>query len=223
MKPARLTSPWSLRGYGAALAVLTLTLAGAMSAAAAGAGGAQQLVEQTIDDLRSAVTADEQTLKQDPDKAVSLVDRIVSPHIDIQRVGQWVLGRYWRTATPEQRTAFVKAFRGMLLRTYAVHVVDYSDVQIDYLPVRSDPGSSRAMVRTQITRSGAPPMEVDYRLYRRDGVWKVYDVIADGISIVATFRAAVGADIEHYGLDGVIARMNAKGVEKVATHSETTR
>lgn len=211
--PNRGLYPW----FAALVLALPALLAG--PAASAKTANARQLVEQTIEELQAAVTAEQDTLKADPDKAIALVNRIVSPHIDIQRVGRWILGRYWRTATPEQRQAFIKAFRGMLMRTYATQIVNYADVQISYLPQRTDANGSRATVRTRVERAGAPLAEVDYRLYRKNGVWKVYDVIADGISIVSTFREAVGEDIQHYGLDKVIARMNSKTAEKVATRS----
>lgn len=215
------THPCPKRGFYPWLAALMLAVPALLSGPAASAktGGARQLVEQTIESLQAAVTAEQDTLKANPDKAIALVDRIVSPHIDIQRAGRWILGRYWRTASPGQRQAFIKAFRGMLLRTYATQIVNYADVQISYLPERTDANGTRAVVPTRVARAGAPLAEVDYRLYRKNGVWKVYDVVADGISIVSTFREAVGADIEHYGLDQVIARMNSRNAEKVAARS----
>jgi phospholipid transport system substrate-binding protein len=64
---------------------------------------------------------------------------------------------------------------------------------------------------------GKPPVRIDYRLHQKEGTWKVYDVIAEGISIVATFRAAVNAEVKKYGIDGLIARLNAKNARPLSS------
>lgn len=180
------------------------------------AGEAQQLIERRVEELRVAVVQDEEGIKRDPNRAMALVDRIVSPTVDTIRIGKLILGKHWQTATPEQRQQFVDGYRKLLLRTYAVHVSDYADVKVAYLPLRS---ASRergpVMVRTQVSHGNKPPINVDYRLYQNDGAWKVFDVAADGISLVATFRSSVDAVVQRVGIDGLIADLNAKNQQPI--------
>ena len=47
-----------------------------------------------------------------------LVDEILLPHFDTDYAARLVLGKHWRTATPEQRKRFIDAFYQSLLRNY---------------------------------------------------------------------------------------------------------
>jgi phospholipid transport system substrate-binding protein len=103
-----------------------------------------------------------------------------------------------------------------LLRTYAVHVSDYVDVKVAYLPLRSAPRErERVTVRTQVSHGNKPPINVDYRLYQNDGAWKIYDVAVNGIRLVATFRSSVDAEVQRIGIDGLIADLNAKNQQPI--------
>lgn len=178
--------------------------------------GPLELIERTNDELRSAIKSNQQAIKVDPTRAIALVDRIVSPHVAASRVAQWTLGKHWRAATPEQRQRFTDAFRRMLLRTYAIRAGEYQDVDVSYLPVRHEANGDRATVRTKVSNGSGPPIAVDYRLFRSSAEWKVYDVVADGISLVTMFRGVIDADVKRYGLDSVIDRLNDKANQPIA-------
>lgn len=172
---------------------------------------AQTLVRTKVEELRSAVLRDAQLIAADPNHAIVLVDQIVSPHIDAARSGKLILGKHWRDATASQRQGFIDNFKRLLLRTYAIHVSDYTDAQVVYLPpIEAGSDGEETMVRTRVTRGGKPPADVNYRMHRTETGWKVYDVLVDGISIVASFRSAVDAEIGQYGIDGLISRLSAK-------------
>lgn len=195
-----------------ALAMWAITAAGAPPVRAeAQADDAANVVRSTIEELRAAVTRDEEQIESDPDQAMVLVDRIVSPHVDVQRASRLILGRHWRTATPAQQEQFVGNFKRLLLRTYAVHVSDYADAQVKYLSAATTGNDgTQAIVRTRVSRPAKEPAGVDYSMQRTDAGWMVYDVVVNGISIVSTFRSAVDAEIREYGIDGLIARLAAK-------------
>ncbi len=182
------------------------------------AGSPRELVERTTDELRTAVIREQEAINKGPNRAIHLVDRIVSPHVDTIRVSKWILGKHWRRATPEQQQQFIDAYRKLLLRIYALRVGDYTDVEVTYLPVRNNNDKGTLVtVRTQVSHQGKPPTRIDYRLLQKEGTWKVYDVITEGISIVATFRAAVDAEVRNYGIDGLIARLNAKNAQPLSS------
>jgi phospholipid transport system substrate-binding protein len=171
----------------------------------------QALVHDTIETLRAAVLRDKAAVDADPNRAVAIVDEIVSPHVDATRSGRLILGKHWRTATPEQRQEFIDLYRRLLLRTYAIHVSDYTDVEVNYLstiPLGEE--GKEVVVRTRVTRPGKDPANVDYRMTRTESGWKLYDVVANGVSIVITFRSGVDAEIQQFGIDGLIARLAEK-------------
>lgn len=210
----------SLHSWCGAIILLSAALPVSTTAAATSASelvAPQTLIQRTSEELRAAILKEQELIKKDPNRAVALVNQIVVPHIDSLAVGKWILGKYWRKALPEQRERFIDNFRKLLLRTYAVSVGRYSDVEVTYLPIRdTDQSGSRAKVRTTVSRAGRPPINVDYRLHRTGNGWKVYDVATNGISLVATFRATVDAEVRKHGLDGLLERLEAK-IEKPIT------
>lgn len=193
----------------------------AANAAAIDPGDPQAIVRATIEDLRAAVVRDKAVIDQDPNHAVELVDQIVSPHVDTVRSGRLILGKHWREATPEQQQKFIDNFKRLLLRTYAINVTDYTDVNIAYLQTtRGNDNPSLAIVRTRITLPGKEPANIDYRMIQTDGTWKVYDVLANGISIVATFRTGVDAEIQQYGIDGLNTRLSDKTQKPLTNNTD---
>lgn len=176
----------------------------------AGALGPRQLVQQTTKELLTAVNREKEAIRQDSHRASVLVDEILSPHIDYERIARLVLGRYWRQTTPEQRKRFVDEFRALQLRTYAAALTDYTHIQIEYLPLRHGTNEDDVMVRTRVPREGAPPIGIDYRLHRTNDEWKVYDVLVEGVSLLATFRTTFAIEIKKVGIDGLIDQIANK-------------
>ena len=78
--------------------------------------GPQQLVEQVSTDLLKAIDADRAVLAKDPAKLRAVVDRILLPTFDAEYSARLVLGKHWRTATPDQRQRFIDAFVASMMR-----------------------------------------------------------------------------------------------------------
>ena len=169
----------------------------------------EQLVHQTADDILADIKVHRELYAHDYDKLYQMADKKVLPHFDFRRMSQWVLGRSWRTATPEQRDRFVQQFRDLLVRTYSTALLNYKDEKIIYLPVQSKPGDDDVLVRTEVKQSGGQPnIPIYYSFYRnKDGEWKVYDVTIEGISLVTQYRSTYASKIRDQGLDALIADM----------------
>ncbi len=175
---------------------------------------ASALVRNTSDQMLSALESHRAEIDRNPERIYGLVDRIVVPHFDFERITQSAVGRYWRRATPRQRTELTRQFQQLLVRTYAKALLSYSGQQIRYLPVRPGGEPNSVTVATQVRESGGPPVPIDYRLYLKDGAWKVYDIAIDHVSLVSNYRSSFAAQIRDNGIDGLIQRlrdMNEKG------------
>jgi len=173
----------------------------------------QQVIQETSDAVKQALR--EYDYKLDLPKATRIVKEILEPHVDVDRAALLILGKHWRTATPQQRERFKNEFRMLLIRTYTTAFNEYRDWNIRYLPLQSPLEDKKAVVRTEILQSGAKPVAVDYRMVDAGGSWKVYDVLIEGISLVQNYRTTFSEDIARTGsLDSVIeelARRNAAG------------
>ncbi|MEW6354265.1 MAG: ABC transporter substrate-binding protein [Pseudomonadota bacterium] len=190
------------------LAVALLLLGSAW--AVANPPSAQQVVQETSERMIDALTANQDRIKTDRSYLFSLVEEIVLPHFDFERMSSWVLGKHWRTATPEQRAKFTKEFRNLLVRTYGTAMAEYSGQKIVYLPFRAPPNANDVTVKTQIEQEGGQPISISYSLYLKDNDWKVYDVVIENTSLVANYRSSFATEIKNGGLDGLIAKLETR-------------
>jgi phospholipid transport system substrate-binding protein len=193
------------RLIGAALALWLLLPA---LAATADGADAQALVRRTADRVLAEVKANKARLDRDTSGIYDLVQQFVVPHFDFARMTQSAMGRHWRSANEEQRAALVREFQEMLVRTYAVALLNYSGQQIEYLPLRAGPADEDVLVQTKVSDSGAPPIPIDYRLSRALGTWKVYDVTIDGVSLVSNYRSMFAEQVQRTGVDGLIRQLS---------------
>jgi len=186
----------------------------AMAASEAGAADPQAMVRDTADRVLAEVSANKDTLKAEPQKIYPLVEQIVLPRFDFARMSQLVLGRYWKTASDEQKEAFTKQFRELLVRTYATALLNYSGQEIKYNPVNAAPDATEVTIGTEVAGSGSPAIPINYSVYKADSGWKVFDVTIDGVSLVSNYRSSFGKEVQRYQLDGLIKRLaerNASG------------
>ena len=90
-----------------------------------------ELVRDTSSRMLVALQDEGAVIAADPAVLDRLVADIVLPYFDFRRMSQWVLGKYWRTATAEQRERFVVEFRALLVRTYGRALSDYAGEKVD--------------------------------------------------------------------------------------------
>ena len=166
-----------------------------------------ELVRETSEKLLQELRDQRGNKQSTPDELHSLIEQIVLPHFDFERMARLAVGKYWRRASPSQRKRFVEEFQKMLIRTYASSIAKYVDAQIDYLPLRRSTSKKSAMVRAEIVPPDGHPIEVSYSLYLRGEEWKVYDVIVDGVSLVTNYRSTFSREISDSGFDALINKI----------------
>jgi phospholipid transport system substrate-binding protein len=130
---------------------------------------------------------------------------------DVPGIARFVLGRYWNTASEEQRTEYVKVFEDYVAMAYATRLGEYTGET--FKVTGSRPDGDGAIVSSQIVRpSGAAPVKVDWRLTGRDGKYKISDVSVDGISMAVTQRSEFASVIQHNGgqVQGLITMLRQK-------------
>jgi phospholipid transport system substrate-binding protein len=202
----------------AIVAIGGLQVAGtAMAAEAIDNSSPQKLIETSSKALLADLDANRAKYRKDITQLYKVVDTVFLPHVDVDFAAQQVLGKNWRTATPEQRKRFVTAFYRSLLTTYGDALLEFTGDRMRILPFQGDATQPRASVRTEVKRSNGASVAVAYSL-RKDaaGTWKVWDVVIEGISYVKSFREDFGLEIEKKGLEGLLQRLesSAKPVGK---------
>jgi len=197
-----------------AFILATLAAACSLTAAATSSTSAEDLVKSTTDQVLETLADEREAIENSPDRLFEIVDEIVLPHFDFERMSRRVLGKAWKRASPEQQSNFIKEFQTLLVRTYATALKAYSDETIEFLPPREKEGGKETTIRTQIVLSGSPPIPMNYEMYERDDGWKVFDVAIDGVSLVINYRSTFRSEIRKNGVDGLIARLAKHNSER---------
>jgi len=170
----------------------------------------QAYVRQVTEQVLALIEAKRDAFRHDRPALYRAIEQVVVPHFDVPTMSRWVLGKYWRRLSADERQRFMRNFEYLLIRTYSTALLEYEDQRIEYLPLRWDGHAGRAVVRTRIVPREGDAIPVDYTLRWRDGDWKVVDVKIDGISLVANYRSTFGAEIRSKGIDGLLTRLEAR-------------
>jgi phospholipid transport system substrate-binding protein len=199
----------SLLMAAALIAAGWLIQAPAPAAAAAQSSSEQpsQVIQTAADGLLKALDTDRQTYRKDASKRQALVDQYILPHVDTQFAAQLVLGKYWKTATSQQRDRFINAFYHSMLNNYGVAIVEFTSNTLKVYPSRVSPGDQNATVRTEMMRTSGPPISVNYYMHMTPQGWKAWDVVIDGVSYIMSYRQDFQPQIAQQGLDAVINRL----------------
>lgn len=119
----------------------------------------------------------------------------------------------WNALEQDKRDTLLEAFADMSVATYASRFDGYSGEQMTVAGERVLP-SDRVMVRTVLTTGGGESVNLDYVLTETDAGWRIVDVMLDGrVSELSRQRSEYAAVIEAEGIEGLIARLQAKAAE----------
>lgn len=183
-----------------------------LAAHAADATAPDALIRQLSLETIEAVKADKAIQAGDVQKIIALVYSKVMPNINFQRMTASAVGRFWRQATPEQQKRLQEEFKTLLVRTYAGALTQVRDQTVALKPLRAAAEDTEVVVRTEIRGKG-DPIQLDYRLEKINGAWKIYDVNVQGIWLADQSRSPFAQIISANGIDGLIkalAEGNAK-------------
>jgi phospholipid transport system substrate-binding protein len=169
-----------------------------------------ELIKNTVKEVTAIIKQDKDIQAGDQKKIIALVDAKVLPHFDFQRMTQLAVGRYWRTASPEQQQALVTEFRDLLVRTYTKVFTVYRDQAIVVKPLRMAPEDTEVTVSTVISKPGSQPTSVDYEMKKSPDGWKVFDISVEGVSMVMSYRGTFASQIQQEGIDGLIRTLSDK-------------
>jgi phospholipid transport system substrate-binding protein len=172
-----------------------------------------ELAQATTNEVIRIVSADKDLKKGNSKKVYDLVQAKILPHFDFEQMTKLAVGANWKMATSTQQAALVEQFQALLVRTYAASISSVADYKIEYKPMRLKPGESDVTVNSEVSKPGAPPIPIDYRMEKQGKEWKVYDVLVDNVSLVTVYRRSFASEVKRGGIDGLIqtlAKRNQK-------------
>ena len=161
-------------------------------------------------------TLGDEAVKVLSDKAIPLSQRetnireLLRKNFDLETIGRFVLSRYWRTITADQQAEYMGVFSEYVLKTYARRLGAYGNERFQITSAKPL-GSRDAIVLTEIkTQAGGQPITAGWRVRDRDNIYKIIDVMVEGVSMAATQRSEFEAIVQKEGITGLIEILRAK-------------
>jgi phospholipid transport system substrate-binding protein len=122
-----------------------------------------------------------------PRQISAFLEREVAPYFDFNYMATWAAGPMGRQMNERQRMELAQQIKEMLLGTLAKRLTSYDNQDVRFYRPRRV-GDNEVKVRVGILQAGGYPTAIDFRFYRGDEGWKVFDVSANGSSALAFYR-----------------------------------
>ncbi|MBB1475576.1 ABC transporter substrate-binding protein [Shewanella vesiculosa] len=188
--------------------IIALIIMLVMPSVALAAQGPTDRVKLGVSDIISIASDSALSVEQ---KKQSLSD-VIEKHVDIQASAQRVLGKYWREASDSEKRQFMVLLKGVLVDTYIVLLEKYDNETVAYTG-ETIKKKVYATVDTDIhTKDNIIP--VSYQLYQRNDEWKIYDFVAEGLSMIRTFSKDYQSTLKKSGVSGLNEALAAKLAQK---------
>jgi len=177
----------------------------AFAPAASAEEAADALVKRISEEVLDAAKGDKEIQGGNQKRVLELVESKILPYVDFQRMTALAAGRYWREATPDQQKQLTNEFRSLLVYTYSGAISQIRDQKLEFKPMRGDASDTEVEVRSQVLQPrGGEPIQLNYRLSKTVGGWKIYDVNVLGAWLVETYKGNFASEISKGGIDGLI-------------------
>ncbi|MBN2605700.1 MAG: ABC transporter substrate-binding protein [Thiotrichales bacterium] len=171
----------------------------------------KEMVQELSQTVLKQIDLQREELNADPEKVKAFADEYILPYVDTPKMARYVMGQYWRSATPKQQQEFTEAFKNTLLRSYSQSLIKLKVSKIKVTRVE-EPREGRATVVTDVTQSDGNVSSVIYRAYLNNHThkWMLYDVTIEGISLLLNYRKIFASEFDAKGIDQVIASLKEK-------------
>ncbi len=177
------------------------------------------LVKRISQEVLDAAKADKDIQGGNKKKVLDLVEAKILPYVNFQHMTALAAGRFWREATPEQQKALTNEFRSLLVYTYSGAISQIRDQKLEFKPLVFGDSPDEALVRSQVVQQRGDPIQLNYRLEKLPGGWKIYDVNVLGAWLVETYKGNFSAEISRGGMDGLIQALAEKN-KKLAANAQ---
>lgn len=170
---------------------------------------ASDAVKSTINDLLQ-VLADE-SLKQpeQAEKRRHAIEAVIKHRMDYEEMAKRALGAAWSTLPRRDQHEFVGLFVHLLRDAFAGRITEYSDEQVVFLGELREGDFAEVKAQMEGRKTDTP---IDFRLIQRENVWRVYDIVIDGVSVVNNYRSQFTSIIRDASYAGLVKKMKQKAI-----------
>jgi len=177
-------------------------------ATSAGADSPTAQIKSTVDQVIKLLTDPRLSGENKNHERHRLLRDTILPQFDFKEMSRRSLGSSWSRLTRKQQDEFVGVFTDLLEKAYLDRIESYNNERFIYINEAID--EPYAEVRSKIVTSKGEEFSINYRLKRKDGMWKIYDVVVEDISLVNNYRSQFDRILSKTSYDELIRRMKEK-------------
>lgn len=143
-------------------------------------------------------------------------ERLFTQNLDLDFIGKYVLGRYWRTANAQQRREFINLYRDFNVKIWSKRFDEFRGKKFVFDGTSPANNPNQIFVNTNVPMREGKPASVKWRVYDHDGKLKIIDIIIENVSLAQTARNEYTSFIAKSpdGIDGLLANLRAKIAQK---------
>ncbi len=140
-------------------------------------------------------------------------EKLFNKYLDLDFIGRFVLGRYWKTSTPQQRKDFINAYRELNIKTWSKRFDEFKGKSFNFNGTSPSNSANQIFVNTTVNMGEGAPAKVVWRVKDTNGELKVVDIIIENVSLAITARNEYTAYIKKApnGVDDLIADLKKRG------------
>ncbi len=149
-----------------------------------------------------------------PQEQTAQFQDILETKFNLKAIGKFVLGRYWKQASPEEKEKFLSLFKATTIASYVTRFKEYTSEKFEIIGVRPEQDGG-ITVLTRIVRPNGQPIFIDWKIFEKKGNLQIYDVILEGISMGITQRSEYASVIQQGGgkMQGLLQALEKKAGE----------
>ncbi len=193
-----------------AAAALLFCAAGAAAGEPVDSSDPYKMMQVLADNTFAAIKANSGKLG-DTEVSRGIIRDELLPYVDNKYTALKVINQNLKNTNAEQRARFTDAFTEYIIATYADALKKYTTQTASVVPpgkIAADEGFTS--IKVLVREEGAPDIEVVFKLRKntKTGLWKIYDMVAEGISLLSAKQSELGGLIRDKGIDAVTAQLN---------------
>ena len=166
-------------------------------------------VKKTVDEV-VRIVADKE-MKKNETKRRQALKKAISGIFDYTEMAKRSLGKHWNVRTDAEKKQFAELFATLLENSYAAKIESYNNEKIVY--IKEIVEEEYAEVKSKVVTAGRDEFTLDYRLFKQNGKWMVYDVIIESVSLVSNYRSQFNKIITNSGYDKLVQKLQTKNQE----------
>ena len=182
---------------------------------------AEETVRESTQEVLDRLQTDRDKLEANPKYIQVIVEELIVPHFDFATMSHLVLAKHWHELNDSEKICFIHGFKNLLVRRYADIFLGYDDKIIAYEPTEPAEGEGVVIVKQTITRPGEEPFSVEYPVRPDEYVWKVIDLVVEGISLLKSYNGTFQSEINKQGIEVFIRSFQECDDKKIKYDSQS--